>query len=111
LLAVVVTIINFNIGVNFKNAFIVQEKHLSEAVIEKIENEGKKEKEISRQRIKEITEEEYQRVIKEKQESREKIEKLKTEIDQDQELTGTGLIAKKKAKKLIEKRGTEQRKV
>ncbi|MCE8164011.1 MAG: ABC transporter ATP-binding protein [Candidatus Moeniiplasma glomeromycotorum] len=113
LLAVVVAIINFNIGVNFKDAFLVQEKHLTEAVIEKIDDEDKEKKtqQINKQRIKEITEEEYQRVIQQNQKDKGKIEEIKNKILQTEELTGTDSIPKKRAKELVEEKGTSERRV
>ncbi|MCE8167080.1 MAG: ABC transporter ATP-binding protein [Candidatus Moeniiplasma glomeromycotorum] len=115
LLAVFVAIINFNIGVVFKNAFIVQEKELTAAVNEEIDKEGgekaKEVKDISKQRIKEITESECRRVIKQNQEKKEKIEEIKNKIKQSEKLDGAGSIPKKEAKKLIERQGTTGRKV
>ena len=56
LLAVITAIINFNIGVSFKNAFFVDEKTLSNEIIEDIKKEVNDKEKIETERIKEIAE-------------------------------------------------------
>ncbi|KLL02580.1 MAG: ABC transporter ATP-binding protein [Mycoplasmataceae bacterium RC_NB112A] len=115
LLGIFVAIINYNIGVVFKNAFMVQEKELTVAVNEKIDEEKGENNQpveyISKQRIREITKEEYQKVIQRNQKSRADIEEVKSNIEKAEKFAGTDLIPKKEAKEIIEKKGTIGRKV
>lgn len=111
LLAIIVALINYNIGVNFKDAFIVHEKTLTEAVIEKIEDEKPKSKEIDKSRIIPLTEAAYQKIAQENHEDLKKIEEVRDKIKSDEKLTGSGTITKKAAKQLIEKKGASPRTV
>ena len=59
-LAIIVAVINFNIGVNFKDAFITEERNLTKKVIAELEK--KDEKEIKVDEIKSILEKKYSRI-------------------------------------------------
>ena len=112
LLAIITAIINFNIGVNFKNAFVVQEKHLTETLTEKIDEEGgEKAKQIDKQRIREIIEEGHQQAIRENHEAKEKIDRVKNKINEAVNLTEKDSLTKEKVKEMIEKKGTIERQV
>ena len=111
LLAVFVAIINFNIGVSFKDAFIEHEQTLTNAVIEKMEDEEPSAKEITKSQIISLTEAEYQKIIREKRKDLEKIERVRDNIKSARELTGNGTIVKKEAKQIIEKKGESSRTV
>ena len=73
LLAVIVAIINFNIGINFKDAFITEEKTLTTKVITKLESRKEGEK-IEAEEIKKILEDKYSRVSDQQKNVKDNIE-------------------------------------
>jgi ABC-type multidrug transport system fused ATPase/permease subunit len=94
LLAIITALVNFNIGLNFRNFLTIKEKTLSEQVIKEIEKEGgEKETEIEKKRIREILE-------KKVDESDKKQKKVKEKITEQAE--GEGSLKKKEIKELIE---------
>jgi flagellar hook-basal body complex protein FliE len=94
LLAIITALVNFNIGLNFRNFLTIKEKTLSEQVIKEIEKEGgEKETEIEKKRIRETLE-------KKVDESDKKQKKVKEKITEQAE--GEGSLKKKEIKELIE---------
>jgi hypothetical protein len=96
-LAVMVAIINFNIGVNFKDAFIEEERTLTKKVIATLERKEKDE-EIKVEEIKKILEEECSRVSEQQT-------KVKNSIEN--KLTNQENLKKAEAIKLVEEAGKD----
>lgn len=101
LLAVITAIINFNIGVSFKDAFLTDEKTLSAQTIEIINQEVKekegKEGEISTKRIQEIVDKQTDQNVSLQRTVQSKIVKKLKEKDSNQQKT----LKKKEATELI----------
>jgi hypothetical protein len=71
LLAVITALINFNITVNFKNAFIVKDRNIASQIIKEIKKEeGKKTEEIEKERVREILTEKLADDLAEKNQKR-----------------------------------------
>jgi len=100
LLAVIVAVINFNIGANAKNLLLHKEKVLSEQVVQEIEKEeGEK---IERKRIIGILKDKADETNQKQKKVKEKIEK---------KIKGEGSLTKKEAKKIIEDASIDGRRV
>lgn len=100
LLAVIVAVINFNIGTNLKNVMLSKEKTLSEQVVKEVEKE--KGEKIERKRIRKILNDKADETEKKQREVKEKIE---------EKIKGEGSLTKKEAKKIIEDASVSGRKV
>jgi len=100
LLAVIVAVINFNIGTNLKNVMLGKEKTLSEQVVKEVEKE--KGEKIERKRIRKILNDKADETEKKQREVKEKIE---------EKIKGEGSLTKKEAKKIIEDASVSGRKV
>ncbi len=107
LLAVITAIINFNIGVNFKNAFVAKDRNIATQIIKEIKQEGdKKEKEVKKERIKEIIEKKFSDNFSD--EKQKKLKEVKAKIVKEISNEGKGnKIEKEKAKEIIEKNSTD----
>ena len=100
LLAVIVAVINFNIGTNLKNVMLSKEKTLSEQIVKEVEKE--KGEKIERKRIRKILNDKADETEKKQREVKEKIE---------EKIKGEGSLTKKEAKKIIEDASVSGRKV
>jgi len=100
LLAVIVAVINFNIGTNLKNVMLGKEKTLSEQIVKEVEKE--KGEKIERKRIRKILNDKADETEKKQREVKEKIE---------EKIKGEGSLTKKEAKKIIEDASVSGRKV
>ncbi|CAG8555894.1 5757_t:CDS:1, partial [Cetraspora pellucida] len=95
LLAIITALVNFNIGVNLKNALLSREKVLSEKVIKAVEKEGGgKKEEITKERVREILNSEADETDRQQKETKENIAG---------EMQGEGSLSKKEVKEIIEK--------
>jgi hypothetical protein len=96
-LAVIVSVINFNIGVNFKDAFITEERNLTKKVIAELEKKDEK-KEIKVDEIKSILDKKYSRVSEQQTNVKNSIEK---------ELAKKESLKKEEAIKLVKEAGKD----
>ncbi|CAI2161756.1 1316_t:CDS:2 [Funneliformis geosporum] len=94
-----VAVINFNIGVNFKDAFITEERTLTKKVIGVLESKGKDEK-IDPEEIKSILNKKYNSVSEQQT-------KVKDSIEEG--LKGKNSLAKKEAIDLIKEAGKDSK--
>lgn len=95
-LAVIVAIVNFNIGVNFKDAFITDERNLTKKVVAELEK--KAEKEIKVDEIRSILDRKYSRISEQQ-------EKVKNSIEK--ELASKESLKKEEAIKLVKEAGKD----
>jgi hypothetical protein len=96
-LAVIVAIVNFNIGVNFKDAFITEERTLTKKVISILERK-KEGEEIEAEEIKEILDKKYKKTSEQQT-------KVKNSIEN--ELINKGSLKKKEAIDLVKEAGKD----
>jgi hypothetical protein len=106
LLAVITAVINFNIGVNMRNALFSKEKTLNAETIKEIKEEGGKEqKYIEITKIKAILDNSNKKKNKEQEITKSKITNAIEEIKDKKTLT------KKEAEEIIKEAGISERKV
>ena len=105
LLAVITAVINFNIGVNTRNAIFSKEKNLTEETVKEIEREGGDKKEIEIAKIKEI-------ISKSDDKKNAEQKKVKANITKAiEEIKDKKSLSKKEAKEIIKEAGIGERKV